>query len=271
MSKNRLSLFKTASVLVAVSALAACSSSSSGTDSNESGSTGASKSTAIVAAYTGAIDSLDPQHTDYGQTNLIDSAVYEALVTYTSDNKLVSALASQYTLSPQATSVAVTLRPGVKFHDGTALTATDVKFSLDFSLDRYTSLGTGIGGLFSSYESTTIVDTTHLTINLKAADSLFLGELSKAYIMESKLVTTNAGSGQGQSWLADHDAGRALTPCSPRSPAAISSSSASPTTGAMTPSGRLRSPSDASTRVRPSARRSRPEPSITPTIFRSPT
>jgi peptide/nickel transport system substrate-binding protein len=196
-SKNGSLLFKLLTASAAVSVLAACGG-SSGAKSGAS-----SQSTAIVAAYTGAVDSLDPQHTDYGQTNLIDSSLYEALVTYTSDNKLVGALASEYSLSPQATSVAVTLRPGVKFHDGSPLTAADVKFTLD----RYTTLGSGIGGLFSSYNSTTVVDDTHLTIDLKAADSLFLGELSKAYIVDSKLVAANSGSDQGQSWLASHDAG----------------------------------------------------------------
>lgn len=208
MSKSRSCLPKMAVAVLAVSMVAACSSSSSTkTSSTKTSSTGkpsgAGKSTAIVAAYTGAVDSLDPQHTDYGQTNLIDSALYEALVTYTPANKLVGGLASTFTLSPRATSVAVTLRPGVKFHDGTPLSAADVRFSLD----RYTKLGTGIGGLFSSYKSTKVIDTTHLTINLKAPDSLFLGELSKAYVMEAKLVTAHAGNDQGQAWLGSHDAG----------------------------------------------------------------
>ncbi len=157
----------------------------------------------MVAAYTGAIDSLDPQQSEYGQTSLVDSALYEPLVTYTSTNRLVGALASSFALSPSATSVRITLRPGVRFHAGTPLTSADVKFSLD----RYEHLGTGIGGLFSDYKSTTVINPTHLVINLKVPDSLFLGELSKAYILDAKTVSAHAGSDDGQAWLANHDAG----------------------------------------------------------------
>jgi peptide/nickel transport system substrate-binding protein len=162
-----------------------------------------SGATSIVMAYTGTVDTLDPQQSDYGQTSLIDSALYDALVTYTPTNHLVGALATSFSLSPSATSVSITLRSGVTFHDGTPLTSTDVQFSLD----RYVHLGTGIGGLLSDYQSTTIIDSTHLTINLSKPDSLFLGELSKAYILDASEVTANAGSDQGQAWLADHDAG----------------------------------------------------------------
>jgi len=156
-----------------------------------------------VGAYTGAIDTLDPQQSDYGQTSLIDSALYEPLVTYTSTNHLVGALATSFVLSPSSTSVHITLRSGVVFHSGAPLTSADVKFSLD----RYEHLGTGIGGLFSDYKSTSIINPTHLVIHLKAPDSLFLGELSKAYILDAKAVAANAGSDDGQAWLANHDAG----------------------------------------------------------------
>jgi peptide/nickel transport system substrate-binding protein len=188
-----------AAALAAVG-LAACSSSSG------SGSTAGSVAphlSSLVAAYTGAIDTLDPQQSDYGQTSLVDSALYEPLVTYTPTNQLVGALATSFVLSPSATSVRITLRSDVTFHAGTPLTAADVKFSLD----RYEHLGTGIGGLLGDYESTSVINNTRLVINLKTPDSLFLGELSKAYILDATTVTAHAGSDDGQAWLANHDAG----------------------------------------------------------------
>lgn len=157
----------------------------------------------IVMAYSGELQTLDPQQSNYGQTNLLNSGLYETLVTYTEDNELVGLLAEDFAASPDATSVDVTLRPDVTFHDGTVLTADDVKFSLD----RYTSIGVGIGGLFANYDSTTVVDDQTLTINLKVADSLFLDKLAKAYIFNGDLVTENAGGDDGQAWLAANDAG----------------------------------------------------------------
>jgi peptide/nickel transport system substrate-binding protein len=202
MSRRRLCL--TSAAAVATLGLAACgSTASSSSSSSASSGASASDTSSVVAAYTGAIDTLDPQQSDYGQTSLVDSALYEPLVTYTSTNQLVGDLASSFVLSPSATSVKITLRRGVVFHAGTPLTSADVKFSLD----RYEHLGTGIGGLFSDYKSTTIINPTHLVINLKAPDSLFPGELSKAYILDAKTVDAHAGSDDGQAWLANHDAG----------------------------------------------------------------
>ncbi|MCS5735554.1 ABC transporter substrate-binding protein [Herbiconiux daphne] len=163
----------------------------------------ATPSTAVVAAYSGTVDSLDPQHSDYGQTNLIDATLYEPLVTYDADNQLVAGLASTFELSADATSVSIVLNDGVTFHDGSPLTSADVKYSLD----RYVSVGTGIASLLSNYASTEIVDDTTLTITLKQPDSIFLGKLSKAYILSQKLVEANAGDDQGQGWLSTHDAG----------------------------------------------------------------
>jgi peptide/nickel transport system substrate-binding protein len=44
-------------------------------------------------------------------------------------------------------------------------------------------------------------------VALTQPDSLFMGALSRVYILDSKLVGEHAGSDQAQSWLLDHDAG----------------------------------------------------------------
>jgi hypothetical protein len=73
---------------------------------------GAAAPSQVVLAYTGVVNTLDPQQSNYGQTELIDSALYDALVTYSSPTKLVGALASSFALAPSATSVSITLRRG---------------------------------------------------------------------------------------------------------------------------------------------------------------
>ncbi len=179
---------------LAAAALTACSSTSTAKPTAV---------TSVVAAYSGTIDSLDPQHSDYGQTNLIDTTIYEPLVTFDAHNKMIGKLAKSFSLSSDATAVNIELRSGLKFHDGSPLTSSDVKFSLD----RYVAVGTGIANLLSNYHATTVVDKTHLTISLKAPDSIFLSKLAKFYILSDKIVTANQGSDQGQTWLATHDAG----------------------------------------------------------------
>lgn len=156
----------------------------------------------IIVGLGGQINTLDPLRADYNQTNTIISAVYDTLVTY-DETKLVGSLATEYAYAADAKSIAFTLRSDVKFHDGTTLTAKDVAFTLD----RLKRIGTGVASLMDGYESTAVTDDTHLTINLSKPNTLFLPSLSKIYIVNSALVTANAGSDDGQGWLQAHDAG----------------------------------------------------------------
>ncbi len=156
----------------------------------------------IIATYIGQMNTLDPLHSDYGSTNFVISAIYDTLVTY-KGTELTGSLASEFSYGDDARSISLTLRPDVKFHDGSPLTAKDVAYTLD----RLKRLGVGIAALIESYDSTTITDDTHLTINLSKPNSLVLSALSKIYIVNSKLVEANKGNDDGQAWLQSNDAG----------------------------------------------------------------
>jgi len=165
-------------------------------------SSAADRAHTIIVGLGGQINTLDPLRADYNQTNTIISGVYDTLVTY-DEATLTGSLASEYAFSADAKSITMTLRSGVKFHDGATLTAKDVAYTLD----RLKRLGTGVASFINGYESTTVTDDTHLTINLKAPNALFLPSLSKIYILNSALVTANAGADDGQAWLQSRDAG----------------------------------------------------------------
>jgi peptide/nickel transport system substrate-binding protein len=191
----------------ALALLAACAGGGSDASDSPSGSgsggTSGDPNASLVLAYSNPLNTLDPVHSDYNQTNTITDVVYDTLAIYDSKNVLTPRLAESFTLAPDAKSVAVTLRSGATFHDGTPVTSADVKYTFD----RYVAVGQGIASYLTDYDSTTVTDDTHLTINLKQPNSLFLGGLSKLYILEQKLVTANAGSDDGQTWLQSHDAG----------------------------------------------------------------
>jgi peptide/nickel transport system substrate-binding protein len=136
-------------------------------------------------------------------TNMVISTVYDTLITYDSTNKVVGDLATDFTFNADASALNVTLSSKATFHDGSPVTASDVKFSLD----RYMAVGAGVAGLIKGYASTTVTDPTHLTINLSGPNALFLGSLSKAYIMEAAVVQAHAGTDQGQAYLQTNDAG----------------------------------------------------------------
>ncbi|BDZ51338.1 hypothetical protein GCM10025867_35790 [Frondihabitans sucicola] len=175
--------------------LAGCS----GSDPNA----GSAASTKLVVAYRNEVTTIDPARADYVQTDTVDQALYDTLVTYDASGTLVSSLATKFRYNSSVDAISVTLKSGVRFHDGSALTATDVKASLD----RYKALGVGIDGQIPSYASTDVVNAHQVTIHLSKPDALFLGALSRIYILNSALVAKHEGTDQGQSWLLSHDAG----------------------------------------------------------------
>jgi len=80
---------------------------------------------------------LEPPNLDptAGAAAAIDEVVYanvfEGLTRFASDGSVVSALASEWTISDDKLEYTFSLQEGVKFHDGSEFTAEDVKFSID--------------------------------------------------------------------------------------------------------------------------------------------
>ena len=164
---------------------------------------GQTQKTTLVAAYDNTVNSLDPVNADYAEANEIEQTLYDPLVTYDTNNQLVGRLASAFALSSDASSINITLRSDATFHDGTPVTAKDVAYTLD----RTTRLGKGVAQFVRGYNSTMVTDDTHLTIQLSQPNSLFLGGLSKIFILNSALAQQQAGSDDSQGYLSNNDAG----------------------------------------------------------------
>jgi peptide/nickel transport system substrate-binding protein len=156
----------------------------------------------LVVAYNNEVTTLDPARSDYLQVDMVDQVLYDTLVGY-SRGDVVPRLATTYAFAPDVTSLQLTLRPGASFHSGNPVTAADVVYSLD----RCKAIGQGIVGQIASYDSATATDDTHVTIKLSRPDALFLGALSRIYILDSTLLRAHTGSDDGQGWLLTHDAG----------------------------------------------------------------
>jgi peptide/nickel transport system substrate-binding protein len=73
---------------------------------------------------------MDPQSQNEGLNNAINGQVYERLIARDRSLQLVPSLATEWTQTGPLT-WRFKLRPGVKFHDGTPLTADDVVFSVN--------------------------------------------------------------------------------------------------------------------------------------------
>ena len=109
--------------------------------------------------------------------------LYEGLVKPDSSGELQPAIASDYSISEDATTYTFTLREGVKFHDGSMVTAEDVKYSIDRCAD--TTNGEPLVEAYSNIKSVNIVDEKTVEVVLNTADSDFLANMTTAIIPAS--------------------------------------------------------------------------------------
>ena len=165
--------------------------------------TSSARATTLVIAENEPPATFDPLQADNSTVDEVVIPAYDTLISYDDDNNLAGKLATEFTVDETGTSISITLRDDVTFHDGAALTAADVVYTLD----RIKSINIGVASLVTSYASSEAIDDTHLTITLSQADAPFLAALTRVYILNSALVEENAGDDQGQSWLATNDAG----------------------------------------------------------------
>ncbi len=101
--------------------------------------------------------------------NLYDSLVYPD----TKGNPLPH-VATSWETSADSLTWTFHLRNDVKFHDGTPLTATDVKYSMD----RLTTIGEGYAFLFvGRVESTTVIDDYTIQFKLSQPFGPFISTL----------------------------------------------------------------------------------------------
>ena len=201
-----------AAVMVA-SSLAACGGSSTATTTAAPAETQAAAAgetqaaaEAAPAASTGKTDltiinTVEPQTLLPGSENLsaghlIQCQVYDTLVMETpgARSTLVPGLATDWEYSEDGTKITFTLRDGVKFHDGTVMTADDVVFSLQ--KDAEGSYNADAAELIDSIEK---VDDTHVSVSTKYAYKPFLqvlampsfGIYSKAWYEKCEADGTN--------------------------------------------------------------------------------
>ncbi len=78
---------------------------------------------------------FDPAMVQDGDTIDILQQVFEGLVQWSPDNKIVPCLAEKWEVSPNGLTYTFHLRPNVKFQDGAPVTASDVLFSMRRCLD----------------------------------------------------------------------------------------------------------------------------------------
>lgn len=165
--------------------------------------TGSARASSLVIAENEVPASFDPVQADNSTVDEVVIPAYDSLLTYDADVALTGSLVDSWTVSEDGTTIDLALRDDVTFHDGAALTAADVVYTLD----RIQSIGIGVASFLTAYDSSEAVSDTEVSITLSSADATFLAALTRVYVVNSALVEENAGDDQGQSWLATNDAG----------------------------------------------------------------
>lgn len=103
-----------------------------------------------------------------GDDNLVLSNVYDCLLCLEADGSLTPALAESYEVSDDGLVYTFHLRQGVKFHNGTEMTAEDVKFTFDKG-----AAGPLGSALFINYDHCNIIDDYTVEIVLSSPFAAF--------------------------------------------------------------------------------------------------
>lgn len=125
---------------------------------------------------------LEPPNLDPtgGAAAAIDEVVYanvfEGLTRYQSDGSVAPALAQSWDVSEDGLVYTFKLRAGVKFHDGTDMTAEDVKFSLDRA--RAEDSTNAQKALFAGIADVKVVDDTTVQVTLTAPNGGFITNMA---------------------------------------------------------------------------------------------
>lgn len=146
---------------------------------------------------------FDPHVASSSELVIIDN-MYEPLVYYRDDTtEIIPWLAEKWEVSDDATQYTFTLRPNVRFHDGSILDAETVKTNVD----RIIALKTGPYWVLENLVSVEVLDARTVSFTFEPGGPPVLPSLPLIRIASAKAITENAGEDNAQAYLAQNVAG----------------------------------------------------------------
>jgi peptide/nickel transport system substrate-binding protein len=175
------------------------------------GATSVAQATTLHLAFGGDMQVPDPDIFYEIEGNAVVTSLYEGLVKYANNStKIVPALASSWTVSPDALTYTFKIRPGVKFHDGTPVNAA----AAQFSFQRRKGVNSAPAYMVADVTSTTTPTPLTFVVHLDRPVSAFMDYLAAPYspkLVSPTLVKAHeVGTAPGdwaQKYLTTHDAG----------------------------------------------------------------
>ena len=151
------------------------------------------------------ISTIDPSKTTDWTESMVIVNLYDSLVTPNPDGTMAPLIAEDWDYTEDGLNYTFDIKKGIKFHDGSELTAEDVKFSFD----RMLELKQGYSWLWLDVlNEVKVTDDYTVEITLNRPYSPFVSTLPWLAILNKEQVIANEVEGDmGQDWLLDHDAG----------------------------------------------------------------
>jgi peptide/nickel transport system substrate-binding protein len=151
---------------------------------------------------------LDPDVFYQPEGLLIMTSAYQGLLHYApGSTKIEGLLATKWTTSPDGLTYTFTLRPGVKFADGTPFDSAAAKASFQRRID----MAAGPSYMLADLKDMQTPDPLNFVVTLKKPVAPFLDYLASPYgpLMTSPTAVTQHASGgdHATGWLASHTAG----------------------------------------------------------------
>jgi peptide/nickel transport system substrate-binding protein len=140
---------------------------------------GAADATTLRWARVADALTLDPHAQNEGPTHNLMHQIYEPLVMRARTGELLPTLALSWKVTSDPAVWEFKLRPNVKFHDGSAMTADDVVFSLTRALQPTSDMK----GVISFIDSVSKVDDLTVNVKTKGANPLLPDALTNLFIM----------------------------------------------------------------------------------------
>lgn len=134
-----------------------------------------------IGYTTGPINSFYPHNKPTEASNFIGLQIFEGLVRYEDQTKIVPELATSWS-NPDSSTWIFNLRQGVKFHTGHTLSAKDVKYSLETVKKENSDLD-----LFhQTIKSVEVIDNNKVEITTDGPDPILLNKLTFLHIIDSQ-------------------------------------------------------------------------------------
>ena len=118
--------------------------------------------------------------------------ITEPLLTHSSDGSAQPGLAAQWQMSDNSTNLTIVLRDGLKFQDGTPITAHDLAATLNW-LIRNMVPSTPFYSTLNKIKSVSEVDTRTIQISLLGSDRFAVDAIANAFALPANLLPTTNG------------------------------------------------------------------------------